>query len=39
MSLGFTPQPLLSGGARADGVDGRDGVAGVYTPAFVERFR
>ena len=37
MSLGFTPQPLLSDRSRARETPHLPGVAGVYTPAFVER--
>ena len=37
MSLGFTPQPLLSAPCPAETAAPVFRVAGVYTPAFVER--
>ena len=37
VSLGFTPQPLLSDGAKSNSRSYSERVAGVYTPAFVER--
>ena len=39
MSPGFTPRPSLSDQGPDGQRDGRQGVAGVHTPAFVERWR